>query len=163
MPMDAEEPPHMRVCRHIRRISAYYDGEATPEERRFLDAHVGRCSGCMAELEGFRSLSRLLSAAGMPEAPERCAQRLHRRVGALSDQRVLRMARMLTAAAAAVIFLCGGWLWQASVMPQVQSDLSLQWETAAVTPSITSDPDAGAESSIAQWIIDDLSRENRDD
>lgn len=153
----------MRVCRHISRISAYYDGEVTPEERRFLDAHVGRCPGCMAELEGFRSLSRLLSAAGMPEAPEQCSQRLHQRVRSFSDRRVLRMARMLTAVAASVIVLCGGWLWQASMRPQVPSNPSLPWEAVAVTPGIASDPDAGAESLIAQWILDDLPRENRDD
>ena len=117
----------------------------------------------MAELEGFRSLSRLLSAAGMPEAPEQCSQRLHQRVGALSDRRVLRMARMLTAAAAAVIVLCGGWLWQASMRPQVPSNPSIAWELVAVAPDMESDTDAGAESLIAQWILDDLPRENRDD
>jgi anti-sigma factor RsiW len=40
-------------------LSAYLDGEVSPEQRRRIDEHLKGCAGCRAAVEQFRTVIRL--------------------------------------------------------------------------------------------------------
>ncbi len=52
-----------------RRLGAYNDGELPPAARADVEAHVGRCRGCAAELAGLAELRAAL-ATPAPEPPQ---------------------------------------------------------------------------------------------
>lgn len=50
-------------CEHMEeRISAYLDGELTPEEQLVLEEHVANCSACASLLEEYKELSSLVQS-----------------------------------------------------------------------------------------------------
>ncbi len=67
----------MRNCEHIQQISAYYDGEPPPKERRLIEAHLQECDVCARELRQLRRLSCLMSGVRMPAVPAEVLLRLH--------------------------------------------------------------------------------------
>ncbi len=151
----------MSVCEHSGRLNAYHDGELPLEERRALEEHIGRCPSCAREFEQLRSLSRLFAAVEMPEMSSDALGRLHRNVGSIRERLVVRMAGVLTAAAAAVLLICGVWLWRSWAAQELYEDPV--WEVAAVTLQLDVSPSGNGEMPLAQWIVDDLSRENGHD
>jgi len=146
------------ICKHTREISAYHDGELPLEERARLDAHISRCPACALELERLRSISRLLMEHGSPEMPAIALNRLHAGLPGTRDSAIPRMARMLTAAAAAVLVVCGAWLWSGAGANG--SDEFPSWERVAVTLQV--DP-ANEPQQIAQWISENLLLEQDND
>ena len=151
----------LHVCKHTRQVSAYYDGELPPEERSLLEAHIAQCTTCSRELAQLRSLSRILAGAKMPDLPAAALERLYGGAVAAREHTVLRMAKMLTAAAAAIIVVCAGWLWDGSGEPETQPLAVSPWERAAVT--LRDDTSSGEPQQIAQWIVEGLSLENGHD
>ncbi len=60
----------MRNCRIIRQdLSAYLDGELSPEQRRWLEGHLAVCSACARHLGELRDLARGLRRLPRPAAP----------------------------------------------------------------------------------------------
>jgi len=60
----------MRNCAIIRQdLSAYLDGELSPEQRRRLEGHLAVCSACARHLEELRELARGLRRLPRPTAP----------------------------------------------------------------------------------------------
>jgi len=50
-------------------LSAYLDGELTPEWAAEVREHLAGCAACRADLEGLRAVKRLLGALPVPEPP----------------------------------------------------------------------------------------------
>lgn len=153
----------MSDCKHSRFLSAYHDGELPSEECRRLEDHLRECPACARELERLKSLSRLFAAAPMPEMPADALERVHRRVAAARNGVVMRMAEVFTAAAAAVLVACVGWLWQVSRMSEAQAQPVEPWERTAITLRTELPAGAGTELQVVQWVVEDLSRENGDE
>ena len=150
----------MPACKLNRLVSAYHDGELATAERLHVEAHLGQCSSCTRELERLRGLSRLLGSAVRPAMPAGLLSRLHSHVGSTRDTVLLHMGQALAAAAAAVLVACAVWFWQGPNARMSRTQPDTLWETAAVTPSWDTVLDSGAEPQLAQWIVEDLSREN---
>lgn len=57
-------------CTEIRPlISAYYDGEATPEERALVQQHLPRCEDCRKALAEYRAIGSDLRGLPVPIPP----------------------------------------------------------------------------------------------
>ena len=50
-------------------ISAYYDGDVTPEERALVERHLARCEGCSRALAEYRVIGGDLRALSVPAPP----------------------------------------------------------------------------------------------
>src|SRR5947207_963209 len=95
-------------CEYTHKIGALHDNELPAAERQELEKHVTACAQCRQELESLRRLSRLFATATSAPAqdagrkPEILRPAFSRQVG------TLRLAKMLLAAAAAVLVICSG-------------------------------------------------------
>ena len=147
-------------CRHIRRMSAFYDGEVAEEEHQQLRKHIQHCTECAGELERLRAISRFLAAAEVPQLAPAALQRFHRVVNGASEKVVFRMARTFAAAAAAVLLVGLVWLWQAE---DARAGAAPEWEKVAVMQQAELSGAVSFEAQLAQWIVEDLSRESAGD
>lgn len=140
----------MASCENVREVNRYHDGELSADEARRLADHVRGCASCREELASLRALSRLLSAAAPAEPPEALCDRLCRNVQPHRDRVILRTARALTAAAAAVLVACGAALWlRAGDRPAPLRPPS-SWESlaAATSPAERMGTEADLEDSV---------------
>jgi anti-sigma factor RsiW len=132
----------MADCDMNSMLSAYYDGELSPQEQQRVQMHLHYCHECAAELERMRVLSAALSALAIPEPSVDFVGRLQEQ-GARVEQTVLvRFARRLTAVAAAVLMLA---MARFNVVNFMNGDSSQStgrqtsiglsaWERAAIDP-----------------------------
>ncbi|HUS46693.1 MAG TPA: zf-HC2 domain-containing protein [Phycisphaerae bacterium] len=125
----------MGTCQNIPKISCYHDGELPPAEAAELAAHLRQCESCRQELERLRGLSKWLSSSPTPEIPAAALGRLRGRVQPRRDRAVLRMAKTLTAAAAAVLLVCSALLWRGGDAGVGPVPPAADWERAAVVPT----------------------------
>ena len=153
----------MASCEHNRRIGAYHDGELGAQERGQLEEHIRGCPSCARELEQLRCLSGLLAAAELPQMSPDAMERLHEGVGAAGEVFVLRTAERLTAVAAALLAVCGIWLWQTAGGRDAGAEGVEAWEIAAVSPQTGALAEAGADEMLVRWVVSDLARENGSD
>jgi len=124
----------MVSCDHFIAVSAYIDGELEPDEADALQSHLQQCPACRQELARLQAIAEWLLAAPVPEMPAGVALRLRRHATPVRDRAVLRTAKALTAAAAAVLITCSALLWRertAAAPPQP----SVAWESVAVMPA----------------------------
>jgi len=56
------------ACVFSRRLGAYWDDQATPEERAAIESHLPTCPACQEQLRVLRSLSATLASYTLPEA-----------------------------------------------------------------------------------------------
>lgn len=152
----------MGACDRVRKVSAYHDGELGAEEARLMEAHLAECPVCAGELRTLRALSGVLSRAVPLEAPEPVMARLYATASDVRERVVIRLAERLMAAAAAVLVACGVLLWTSG---RTSANAELQaaaWERAAVTLHVEAAP-TGEDQQLAQWIVQDLSKETGND
>ena len=150
----------MPSCEFDRRIGAYHDGELPVGQRRDIEEHMRHCPACARELRRLVALSRFFSAAGTPQMPSDALARLHRTIDSVPERIVIRTAAVFAAAAAALLLARSVWLWQTSSGPPSYPTSVPAWERVAQTPQADVLADAGAESRLAEWIVEDLSLEN---
>ena len=153
----------MSDCEHMGRLSAYYDGEMDAEERRELEKHLGRCPSCARELGELRRLSELFAAVPMPQMSAGAMERLHSNLGSMREAVIVRMARIVAAAAAAVLIVCSVWLWASATRQESYAASAPAWEPVAVTLQNGTPPSADTETELMEWIVQSLSRENGND
>lgn len=152
----------MSDCKHIAQVGAYFDNELSPDERRIVEQHLSECPVCSHELERLRAVERLLEAARMPELPPAVLRRAHAQCAAVPSRMLTRLTTRLALAAAAVLLLCVGWLWQGPGSLSA-SGTEAQWQIAALTPGLGASSEASTEAQLAMWIANDLSLENSND
>jgi len=149
----------MANCMYQKWLSAYHDGELSPERRRKLEQHLEDCQPCAAELERLRTLSGLLNQAEAPAMPEGMLARLHGAVPAAREHAIVRLCRAVALAAAVLLVICGGRLWYEQGRQADASVTPAAWEVAAVTLDSEA-AGAGPGETFALWAVNDLSREN---
>lgn len=151
----------MSDCPYEPRLSAYHDGELSPQASRELDGHVAGCAVCARHLADLRELSRLMAGA-RPRGEISPAQvsRLHEAIDQPDDRPLLRLGFGLSAAAASVLIVSLAWLSAAPrekrvvvIAPAPQA----QWERlAALEPQA---PPGDSETEFAdatKWMLDSL-------
>ena len=102
----------MSTCKYHELLGAYYDGELDAKTHVALEDHLDDCPSCMAELNRIRRLSQLLRDLPRPQASAEAVARFHTVVDRAPSTVLQHMAEALTAAAAAILLLCGVWLWK---------------------------------------------------
>ena len=141
----------MDSCDNLQAISAHHDRELPPDRARQLEQHLRQCDACRQELARLEALSGWLSTAPTLEIPASAVDRLRHSVKPERDRVVLRTARALTAAAAAVLVVCSVQLWRQGRSDQAPPG----WEQAAVvTPSASSETVQDADLQLVRSILD---------
>ncbi|MDR7485420.1 MAG: anti-sigma factor [Armatimonadota bacterium] len=98
-----------------RQLSAYLDGELSPEEMADVRSHLDRCADCREDLEAIRATKRLLGRLEPPPLPADFAEGLRARLARDALRRLAwaparwqwwpRPAAVLLAAALAVVLI----------------------------------------------------------
>ena len=153
----------MAGCKHIHRMSVFYDGEVAEEEHRQLREHIQHCTECAREFEQLRIVSTFLAAAQMPQLSPGALRCFHQVVNGASERIVFRTARAFAVAAAALLLVGVVWLWQTNGAQDAHGLAIPEWERAAVMQQVEFSEGLSAEAQLAQWIVEDLSRENAGD
>lgn len=86
-------------------LSAYLDGELSPEEMADVRRHLAGCEACAAELEGLRFTKRLLGRLESPTLPRDFAAGLWARIDRPERRRWTWWPRPAMALAAVVLAL----------------------------------------------------------
>lgn len=138
-------------CPGEQTLSAFFDGELSPETVRTVESHLSGCDHCQAAVQDMRATRELLVGAQAP-VPSLAAQaRWMNSFAESRDRSVRRLAEWLTAAAAVLLVATGVLSYgnRTSATPQLS-----EWETAMVG----ADTEGTSNTQVAaRWIIADLS------
>lgn len=137
-------------CPWSQQVSAYYDGELPAGQAATVEAHLVSCPACAAELAGYRRVSGALSNWAEAGLEGGTVARFRNQSHLYAGQRgVLRLAELLTGAAAAVLVAGLIGLFQQS-QAQAQAEPTALWEKTAVTlrAPASSEPEAIL---LAEW------------
>lgn len=149
-------------CPEVPQLHAYHDGELPPVERAAVEAHLETCDPCSSFLNDLREITRRVRSAPLPEVVTVPFERLYDTWHVARDRGVLRIARWLTAAAAAILV---GSLVLFPGRGSATDDRAAtvgttpSWEPVALMAPVVEDPGAtrGEELvEVAQWMADDL-------
>lgn len=122
----------------IELIERYYDKELSEAERAEVQTHLAGCSECATELARLNATGGFLRA-GAPELPklEALSPMFARiragRLARMQDPRVIRLAKWLTSAAAAIMLTCGAALWTMSGQAAKGNSSNPSWTAYAVS------------------------------
>ena len=134
----------MSDCTYSQQIEAYHDGELPQAARAEVERHVEACASCAGMLARLEGISQLFNDAPPIRLSQMSLARLHGNLDLLTDRALLRLARVMTGVAAAII-LCGSlWLVRSRpVVTVVPSQISyvLQSEEAASSLDAVSSAD----------------------
>lgn len=97
-------------CKFQSRLGPYVDGELNAEQEAEIEAHLGACDACRAEVGEIRELSHLAGAISTDGMSVAAIRRIHQAVDA--DQRLIifRVAGILTGLAASVLVIGSAWM-----------------------------------------------------
>ncbi len=146
----------MSQCEYTQRAGAYHDGELPDQQARQFEAHAASCQRCRTELARLEALSGVFETVELPHMSPFAVSRVRSMVVRRSERGIVRLAEALTAVAAAVLVVCGLWLWKAEASPASVGYTPAEWETLAIGPS-TDTQEIGTELQVAQWMVDGLS------
>lgn len=147
-------------------LMAYQDGELGGERLAQVEAHVGGCAACRAEVEGMKGLSGMFDGAREMKAPAGLAARIKMRArektSVWGEVETLKIARWLTVAAAGVMAVASAGLWLRSVdgvntsvpVAGVQFDSA---STLMLADASTAGTPGNEDRQFAQWMVADLS------
>jgi len=116
--MNARTDPHPHAL-----VSAFMDGELTPEESALVEAHLSGCASCRGMLQDFRLIASSAGAEPIPPPSADLGRRIRDRVGAAAGfhrrrfRFDLRSYRLGLAAAAAAVLVIGLWLSRQGPVP----------------------------------------------
>lgn len=143
----------MSECPDNQKLSAYLDGELDAAECDVIERHLPTCDACAQALRDYRQISRLVGHWEMPEISASGLRKLHTKIDVMGWRRLERVAFALSSMAAALAVATVLWSSQSAEAP---TTIAL-WEQAATTPVEYASGNTTQESSMAQWVIDDLS------
>ncbi|MGD1001538.1 MAG: zf-HC2 domain-containing protein [Candidatus Brocadiia bacterium] len=144
----------MTDCEYQVKVHAYHDGELPPADRQSFEVHLKACPACARELERLRRMSDLFASARLPELSPAAFQRLHRSKIVVLQPALVRTSEFFAAAAAAILLVCGAWLWRAST-PQELAGMPA-WQEVPVTYQVDASTDNDPGAHVAQIILTEL-------
>jgi len=145
-------------CELAADVGAFYDGEMDAARREAFARHLEACGSCREELEKIEGLATFL-AEGKPQG-ERLSQMAAYRIennvrGAMrGDVMVVRLGRVLSAAAACIVVVGSIQLARSAAAPAAET--LPPW--AEVTTSNNDLHDAASATPAARWYLVDASR-----
>ncbi len=161
-------------CTFRQQLSAYHDGERSPDASARVDEHLAGCEPCRVALASIQQLSDLFASARDEDVTLAEVARVHDAIDAEPAGNYFRTARMLIGLAASVLIIGSAWLWEtpAGVSPvggiSISTGQTPQWEYVAVNqqawlPPNSANPVVGdesryAEAEVIQYMVQNLSR-----
>jgi anti-sigma factor RsiW len=158
-------------------LSAYADGELSPEHAAKVEDHLRQCASCAAALRQIREASRLLREYPFEDIRPDELRDAHAAIDSASDRPILRLGFTLGVLAASLLIVSCAWLME--LPAATRSDQSTnpstmarsapppQWERMAMTlradplPHPGDDTSQFADAQLADWMLKGLSpREN---
>ena len=100
----------MTTCSNSQLLSAYHDGELSPEDRARVDAHLRNCPVCAAELEQFARLTSVFAGFEPPSLTANALRRIGDEPPIWIQRGYLRFVESLAAVAAAILVAASGWM-----------------------------------------------------
>jgi anti-sigma factor RsiW len=134
-------------CNRCEKAGAYLDGALSSAERDAFKVHLESCTECSAEVSRLQRLSKFISSADAPQAGDLVRKF---RQGRSSQKRLVRIAAILTAAAAVVVVAAGV---SFVLNPADVTPATMSWQHAAVAQQIDSPPQQDTDDPIAQAIL----------
>ena len=104
-------------CNFSRDVHAWHDGELDEAQCAVVQGHLADCQACRQELRELEGLSRLLGGRARSAMPAEMRQRLHVSIECAGERSILRMAELLTAAAAVLLAIGVGLLVHSRSLP----------------------------------------------
>ncbi|MCD6303745.1 MAG: zf-HC2 domain-containing protein [Planctomycetes bacterium] len=124
----------MTSCEYQRQLSAYYDGELPDEQAAELQRHLRQCESCRRELRRLEAISAVLVSAALGRPSREAVERWRGAFRPARARAILRLARAVTAAAAAILLVCSVALWQRWSRPPESFRQAAAWEKLAASP-----------------------------
>jgi anti-sigma factor RsiW len=143
-------------CPTFETLNRYHDGELSPAEALVIASHVSDCAACAEMLTSLQQVSQTVAAASMPAVDVATQSRWLTTLRRSQDRSVLRLATMLTAAAAMVLLAVT--LWRPAEHQSSPGIVMNEWET---TMLVRDEPEAPSASlAAASWMAADLSAQS---
>ena len=143
------------LCALRQSVAAYHDGELPAEQADAMSRHVQECGMCGGEAKAMQAISRLLSGPVSPAMPPQAMARLHAVIDGARASSLQWMGEVLTAAAAAVLLLCGAAMW---LSPARQPTAAVPlWELTAASYVDREAQPVEPEDLWAHWTAAELS------
>jgi anti-sigma factor RsiW len=148
-------------CDQTQYLEAYLDGELPDADRQRVEQHLAICAACTRELARLRRLSAAF-AGYRPTLSADALDRLHDAVANTWDLGVIRLARRISAVAAAVVLAGSLYL---TFFQAEQATAVPVWEQTAITgvstpqqqdAQLASAPGNVEQAQLAEWIVSDL-------
>jgi anti-sigma factor RsiW len=136
-------------CNRCDKAGAYVDEAMSIAEREEFRAHLSTCAECAKEAERLQRIGRFVRAAGLPE-PGDLVRKFRQRQRA--QKLLVRVATMLTGAAAAIIVVSGLSL---ILNPPDSGPASMSWQAAALSQQIDSPSQSDPDDPIAKALLQD--------
>jgi anti-sigma factor RsiW len=144
----------MGDCEYQVMVHAYHDGELPTAERERFELHLRACPACERELESLRRMSEIFSSARLPELSAAALRRLRRGKVVALEPVLVHTSEFFAAAAAAILLVCGAWLWRASAPQELVAMPS--WQEVPVTYQVDDSTDYDPGAHVAQIILTEL-------
>jgi len=140
-------------------LSAYLDGELTPELRAQVESHLSQCSDCSKELAALQQTSAILQQLPLPTPSPIFLDRLHASIESAARRPMERFIGMLSGVAACVAIVGGLLLMQPGATALATSSTPAAWESDAGGGGQLADDslDNTPETAIGQWMVAGLS------
>ncbi len=121
------------MCPERSELTAYFDGELSPEESRGLDAHVSQCAACAALIQEWRSIAALVASFPPLEPSASALLRVDRAAAAFGNSQLRRMGLLLSGVAAAVLFVASILWYRGTEENPLPQPPAAGWEITAVS------------------------------
>ena len=159
MPDKMPEEIEDGACALSGRLSAFFDGEVSPEEGREIQSHLEECASCADRFEAIRSVSRTLQGTWSPAARRDLGNRIRQALVRRPGDAILHLAEGLMAAAAAV--LCASLIYIFAESPGSQATGRYELSLAAISLEMSqpAPADRPEDEQLANYILADLSAE----
>jgi len=148
----------MTECSYSEQVSAYHDGELDAASGAVIERHLDSCPPCADRLAELRGMSRLFAATTLPHLSQIGMHRLHSRLDALIDGGLVRLARVMTGIAAAVLLVGSLWLIRSQPAPVASNPARASSVVAMVLQTEESIQQPAVEAGPNDWIVQELDR-----
>jgi anti-sigma factor RsiW len=148
-------------CEFSKQLGPYVDGELGAARATQVEAHLLGCPMCARELRELRGLRAVFAATQFPSLSAAGMARVRQRAAALAeapDQRLLRIARLLSGVAACL--LIAGTLRLSTAGGQPVKAASWERRALMIPTAAPADPSDVAN---PEWVLADLSGKHGDE
>lgn len=146
----------MNTCSHSQLLSAYHDGELSPEDRARVEGHLRDCPACAAELEQFARLTSVFAGFEPPRLASDALRRIGDEPPIWIQRGYLRFVESLAGIAAAILVAASGWMLYQQRDTAPPRDSSIAY--VVVNPDQLDTSSEAPSARLNDWIAGEVQR-----